>query len=167
MNPTANRPDAGMSARLPDGAQTLLDTAHWIAVAAPYLSVIIAVGFITAIGISWRRALQVRDALSGRVRVEAVPTTTFDPSEGEVRRWAQHLGRVTYSAGGVPQRGAAARLRYSADGGRMHCYLEGPARSAAVLTMPGFAEVEIRAGGARTDIRPVRFPLPAQREGRS
>ncbi|MER6734650.1 hypothetical protein [Streptomyces puniciscabiei] len=152
---------------LPDGAQTLLDVAHGIAVVAPYLAVIIAAGFIAACGISMRRALRVRDALSGRVRVEAVPTSTFDPGEGEVRRWSQHLGRISYAAGDVPARGRAARLRYSAEHGRMRCYLEGPAYAQAVLTMPGFAEVEIRSGGSRSDVRPVRFSVPAPRRSRS
>lgn len=155
-----------MKGQLPDGAQFVLDVAHGIAVAAPYLSAIVAVGFLTTIGISFRRALRVRDALSGRVRVETVPTSTFNPSESEVRRWGQHLGRVSYAAGGVPARGRAARLRYSADGGRMHCYLEGPAYSQAVLNMPGFAEVEIRSGASRSDIRPVRFDVPTQRGSR-
>jgi hypothetical protein len=152
---------------LPDGAQTLLDITHGIAVAAPYLAIAIAVGFIAACGISVRRSLQVRDALSGRVRVEAVPTSTFDPGEGEVRRWSQHLGRVSYAASGTPRRGRAARLHYSARDGRMHCYLEGHAHAQAVLTMPGFAEVEIRAGGSRSDIQPVRFSVPAPRRSRS
>ncbi|MFJ2008003.1 hypothetical protein [Streptomyces chartreusis] len=152
---------------LPDGAQLLLDIAHWIAVAAPYLAVAVAAGFIAACGISLRRALRVRDALAGRVRVEAVPTSTFDPGEGEVRRWAQHLGRVSYAAGSTPRRGRAARLHYRSEQGRMHCYLEGHAHAQAVLTMPGFAEVEIRASGSRSDIRPVQFSVPTPRRSRS
>ncbi|MBL1086744.1 hypothetical protein JK359_33095 [Streptomyces actinomycinicus] len=152
---------------LPDGVQTLLDVAHGIAVAAPYMAVVIGVGFLAACGIAWRRALRVRDALAGRVRVETVPTSTFDPGEGEVRRWSQHLGRVSYAAGDVPARGRAARLRYSAEHGRMRCYLEGPAYAQAVLTMPGFAEVEIRSGGSRSEVRPVRFSVPTSRRGRS
>lgn len=154
-------------ATLPDGAQTLLDIAHWIAIAAPYMAIVIAAGFIAACGISWRRALLVRAALAGRVRVETVPTSTFDPGEGEVRRWSQHLGRVSYAAGGTPRRGRAARLHYSARNGRMHCYLEGHPHAQAVLTMPGFAEVEIRASGSRCDIQPVRFSVPAPRRSRS
>ncbi|CAC36674.1 putative secreted protein [Streptomyces coelicolor A3(2)] len=155
------------SGSLPDGAQMFLDIAHWIAVAAPYMAIVIAAGLIAACGISWRRALLVRDALAGRVRVETVPTSTFDPGEGEVRRWSQHLGRVSYAAGGTPRRGRAARLHYSARNGRMHCYLEGHPHAQAVLTMPGFAEVEIRASGSRCDIQPVRFPVPAPRRSRS
>lgn len=152
---------------LPDGARSLLDIAHGIAVAAPYLAVVIAAGFIAACGISLRRALHVRDALAGRVRVEAVPTSTFDPGESEVRRWAQHLCRVSYAASSTPRRGRAARLHYRAEHGRMHCYLEGHEHAQAVLTMPGFAEVEIRAGGSRSDIRPVQFSVPAPRRSRS
>jgi hypothetical protein len=153
--------------RLPDGTQTLLDVTHVIAVAAPYMAVAIAFGFIAACGISLRRAVQVRDALSARVRVEAVPTSTFDPGEGEVRRWAQHLGRVSYAASSTPRRGRAARLHYRAEHGRMHCYLEGHEHAQAVLTMPGFAEVEIRAGGSRSDIRAVNFSVPSARRSRS
>ncbi|WP_316782817.1 hypothetical protein [Streptomyces sasae] len=156
-----------MNGQLPDGAEQFLTVTHVIAMSAPYLAIAVVVGFITACVISWRRTLLVRDALHGRVRVEAVPTTTFDPSEGEVRRWSLHLGRVSYAAGGIPARGRAARLRYSAEHGRMHCYLEGPASARAVLAMPGFAEVEIRAGGSRSDIRPVQFPVPAQRRSGS
>lgn len=110
-----------------------------------------------------RRRKRVRAALADRVTVEVVPTSTFDPSEGEVGRWARQLGRVHHSTQGVPPRGAAARLRYSAEDGRMRCYLEGPATAAAVLSMPGFAEVEVRAHRAQRDIQPVRFPTP--REG--
>lgn len=156
-----------MNGTLPDGAQLLLDVAHWIAVAAPYMAVAVAAGFIAACGIAWRRALRVRDALAGRVRVEAVPTSTFDPNEGEVRRWSQHLGRVSYAAGGTPARGRAARLHYSARNGRMHCYLEGPEHAQAVLALPGFAEVEIRGSGSRSDIRPVRFSAPSASRSRS
>ncbi|MGW0647287.1 hypothetical protein ACWD4T_00530 [Streptomyces umbrinus] len=153
-----------MSARLPDGAQLLLDAAHWIAISSPYLAAIAAAGLITCITLWRRRATAVRDALTGRVRFEVVPTNTFHPSENEVGRWTRHLGRATYAAGDVPSRGAAARLRYSARNGRMRCYLEGPERASAVLSLPGFAEVEVRAGTARSEIRPVRFPQssPAQ-----
>ncbi|MFD8391056.1 hypothetical protein ACFV2N_18105 [Streptomyces sp. NPDC059680] len=152
--------------RLPDGVRSLLDIAHGIAVAGPYAAVVIGLGFLAVCGIAWRRALRVRGALAGRVRVETVPTSTFDPGEGEVRRWSQHLGRVSYAAGDIPDRGRAARLRYSAEHGRMHCYLEGPSYAQAVLTMPGFAEVEIRSGGSRSEVRPVRFSVPAPRRSR-
>lgn len=156
-----------MKGSLPDGARLLLDIAHGIAVAAPYLAVAVAAGFIAACGISWRRAQRVRGALAARARVEAVSTTTFDPGEGEVRRWAQHLGRVSSAAGSTPRRGRAARVHYRAEHGRMHFYLEGHAHAQAVLTLPGFAEVEIRAGGPRSDIRPVRFAVPTPRRSRS
>ncbi|GAA3808536.1 hypothetical protein ACFQ0G_53310 [Streptomyces chiangmaiensis] len=154
-----------MKGHLPDGARLILDAAHGIAVAAPYLAGLVAVGFLTAVALSWRRARRVRDVLAGRVRVEAVPTSTFDPSENEVLRWGHHLGRVSYSASDVPARGRAARLHYSVKHGRMHCYLEGPRYAQAVLSMPGFAEVEIRAGASRSDIHPVRFAV--QRGARS
>lgn len=135
----------------------------WTVVAAPYAAVGGCV--VLAVWIWWavRRGRIVRAALADRVTVEVVPTATFDPSEGEVGRWARQLGRVHWSADGVPARGSAARLRYSAeDGGKMRCYLEGPATAAAVLAMPGFAEVEVRAHRTQKDIHPVRFP--AQRE---
>ncbi|MEU2047690.1 hypothetical protein LH646_30675 (plasmid) [Streptomyces sp. WA1-19] len=105
-------------------------------------------------------ARRARAALADRVTVELVPTSTFDPSEAEVARWARQLGRVHHAAGGVPARGSAVRLRYTAETGKMRCYLEGPRTAQAVLTMPGFAEVEVRAQEDRTSIRPVRFPAP-------
>ncbi|MFF3113510.1 hypothetical protein ACFVSN_30490 [Kitasatospora sp. NPDC057904] len=91
--------------------------------------------------------------------VEVIPTTAFDPSEGEVARFGRHLARVHLAAGSVPARGSAVRLHYSSEGGRMHCYLEGPAEAAAVLAMPGFAGVEVRVAGARSAITPVRFAV--------
>ncbi|MER7111147.1 hypothetical protein [Streptomyces sp. NPDC000229] len=143
-------------------ADALVDVGSWAA-AAPYLAA--ATPVILALWTWWavRRARLVRAALADRVTVEVVPTSTFDPSEGEVGRWARQLGRVHHSAGGVPARGSAARLRYSAKDGKMRCFLEGPATAAAVLAMPGFAEVEVRAHRAQKDIQPVRFPAP--REG--
>lgn len=144
-------------------AQILLDAAHWIAWSAPYLAALVLVVGSLWMGAAHRRGQRVRGALADRVTVEVVPTSTFDPSEGEVGRWARQLGRVHHSTQGVPARGSAARLRYSAEDGRLRCYLEGPATAAAVLSMPGFAEVEVRAHRAQMGIRPVRFPAP--REG--
>ncbi|HBF84948.1 MAG TPA: hypothetical protein DD420_34980 [Streptomyces sp.] len=136
--------------------------AVWTASAAPYA--IGASPVAIAAGICWgvRRARRVRAALSDRVTVEVVPTSTFDPSEGEVGRWARHLGRVHHSTQGIPARGSAARLRYSADDGTMRCFLEGPATAAAVLSMSGFAEVEVRACRAQSNIQPVRFSQEGQ-----
>lgn len=107
-----------------------------------------------------RRAALVREALADRVQVEVIPTARFDPGEGEVGRWARQLGRVHYAANGVPAHGSAVRLRYTAVEGRMRCYIEGPAASAAILNMPGFAEVEVRTQHGQADIRPVRFNGP-------
>lgn len=42
--------------------------------------------------------------------MEAVPTSTFDPSESEIGRWARQLGRVHHAAGGVHARGSAASM---------------------------------------------------------
>ncbi|MEV7442924.1 hypothetical protein AB0O22_17515 [Streptomyces sp. NPDC091204] len=125
--------------------------------AAPYL---LAVGVLgVAVWVWWtiRRAALVREALADRVQVEVIPTSTFDPGEGEVGRWARQLGRVHYAADGVPARGSAVRLRYTAVEGKMRCYIEGPAAAAAILNMPGFAEVEVRTQHGQADIRPVRF----------
>lgn len=152
-----------MNAELP-GAQLFFDAAHWIAWSSPYLAALVLVAGIVWIWVAWQRALRVQAALADRVTVEVVPTSTFDPGEGEVGRWAQHLGRVHQAAGGVPARGSAARLRYSVEHGRMRCFIEGPAQAAAVLAMPGFAEVEVLVRRAHKDISPVRFTLPAQRK---
>ncbi|MET9427878.1 MULTISPECIES: hypothetical protein [unclassified Streptomyces] len=150
---------------IPDlsGADILTDAGTWATAAAPYLAAASPAALALWIWWALRRARLVRAALADRVTVEVVPTSTFDPSEGEVGRWARQLGRIHHSADGVPARGSAARLRYSAEGGTMRCYLEGPATGAAVLAMPGFAEVEVRAHRAQKDIQPVRFSAP--REG--
>ncbi|WP_351233334.1 hypothetical protein [Streptomyces sp. NPDC002133] len=135
---------------------------EWATATASYLAAVAPV--VLAVWIWWevRRARLIRDALADRITVEVVPTSTFDPSEGEVGRWARQLGRVHHAAGGVPARGSAARLRYSAEAGKMRCFLEGPATAAAVLAMPGFAEVEVRAGRSQNGIQPVRFPAPSK-----
>ncbi|KPI33052.1 hypothetical protein OV450_6824 [Actinobacteria bacterium OV450] len=127
---------------------------------APYLTALSVLG--AAVWVWWtiRCAALVREALADRVQVEAIPTATFDPGEGEVSRWARQLGRVHYAAAGVPARGSAVRLRYTALDGKMRCYLEGPAAAAAVLNMPGFAEVEIRTRHGQGDIQPIRFTGP-------
>jgi hypothetical protein len=146
-----------MSIDLPS-AQVVFDAVDWVTAAAPYLAAASAVAVAIWICVALWRARLVRDALADRVTVEVVPTSTFDPSEGEVGRWARQLSRVHHAADGVPARGSAARLRYSAEDGTMRCFLEGPATAAAVLAMPGFAEVEVRAHRAQKDIQPVRFP---------
>ncbi|MFE7708803.1 hypothetical protein ACFU6I_24055 [Streptomyces sp. NPDC057486] len=147
---------------LPD-AQGFFDAVDWVTAAVPYLAALSATALVIWICVALRRARLVRDALADRVTVEVVPTSTFDPGEGEVGRWARQLGRVHHAAGGVPARGSAVRLRYSADDGTMRCFLEGPATAAAVLAMPGFAEVDVRAHRAQKDIQPVRFPQQPQR----
>ncbi|MGP4003632.1 hypothetical protein [Streptomyces sp. 8N706] len=143
------------------GGQVLVGAGDWVT--APYSAAASSVLLTIWVWVAWRRARLVRAALADRVLVEVVPTSTFDPSEGEVGRWARQLGRVHHAAGSVPARGSAARLRYSAEDGKMRCFLGGPATAAAVLAMPGFAEVEVRAQRAQKDIQPVRFPT--QREG--
>lgn len=126
----------------------------------PYAAGVSPVVLAGWVGCTVHRARRARAALADRVTVELVPTSTFDPSEAEVARWARQLGRVHHAAGGVPARGSAVRLRYTAETGKTRCYLEGPRTAQAVLTMPGFAEVEVRAQEDRTSIRPVRFPAP-------
>lgn len=148
----------------PSNVQILFDAAHWIAWSAPYLALLILVAGCTWGLIGWRRALRVRDALADRAVVEVIPTNTFDPAVSEVGRWAQQLGRVHYAAGSVPARGSAARLRYSVEAGVMRCYIEGPAAASAVLSMPGFADVEVRARRGSQGVQPVCFSIPLQRE---
>ncbi|WP_328335757.1 MULTISPECIES: hypothetical protein [unclassified Streptomyces] len=143
----------------------LLDIAHWIAMSAPYLALMVLLGGAAWGWTHWQRARRVEETLLGRVTVELIPTSTFDPSEGEVRRYAHQLSRARYSVAKTPARGAGVRLRYSAEEGHMRCYVEGPARAGAVLAMPGFAEVEVRAARADQHIEPVRFTPPVQREG--
>ncbi|THA53178.1 hypothetical protein [Streptomyces sp. A1136] len=131
-----------------------------LSAAAPYL---VALGVIgAAVWVWWtiRRAALVREALADRVQAEVIPTATFDPGEGEVGRWARQLSRVHHAADGVPARGSAVRLRYTAEAGKMRCYIEGPAAAAAVLNMPGFAEVEVRTQHGQADIHPVHFTGP-------
>ncbi|MFD9517921.1 hypothetical protein [Streptomyces sp. NPDC059979] len=131
-----------------------------LSAAAPYLLALSVLGAAVWVWLTLRRAALVREALTDRVQVEAIPTATFDPSEGEVGRWARQLGRVHYAADGVPVRGSAVRLRYTAEHGKMRCYIEGPAAAAAILAMPGFAEVVVRSHHSQTEIRPVHFTGP-------
>ncbi|MFD9630342.1 hypothetical protein [Streptomyces violascens] len=152
-----------MNTELP-GVQAVLTAAHWIAWSAPLLAAVVAAGAGAWACVSWRRHLKVRAALRERSVVEVVPTSGFAPQEGEVHRWAHHLGRARRAAGGVPERGAAVRLRYCAEtGSKMHCYLEGPIEAAAVLGMPGFDGVEVRTHRGRQSIEPIVFPR--QRDG--
>lgn len=127
---------------------------------APYLIALGVLGVTVWVWWTTRCATLVRKALADRVQVEVIPTATFDPSEGEVGRWARQLGRVYHAADGVPARGSAVRLRYTAEHGRMRCYIEGPAAAAAILNMPGFAEVEVRTRHGQAAIQPVRFNSP-------
>lgn len=157
------RLDTSVSAGLPGGE--LLRVVHWIARSAPYLAALVVAAGAVAVWRSVQRGRRVAKALADRVTVEIVPTSTFDPGESEVGRWARQVGRVRYAAAGTPARGAAARLRYSVVDGAMRCYLEGPAEAAAVLAMPGFAEVEVRASRAERSVQPVRFEVPAPRGG--
>jgi hypothetical protein len=149
-------------ADLPAAHEILADVGTWASAAAPYAAAASPVALAMWLWSVIRRARLVWAALTDRVTVELVPTSTFDPSEGEVGRWARQLGRVHHSTQGVPARGSAARLRYSAEDGKMRCYLEGPATAVAVLAMPGFAEVEVRAHRAQKGIQPVRFPAPCE-----
>lgn len=153
-------------ADLPSTHDILANVDTWTSAAAPYLTAASPVALAAWLWWAIRRARLIRAALGDRATVEVVPTSTFDPSEGEVGRWARQLGRVHHAAGGVSARGSAARLRYSAEDSKMRCYLEGPATAAAVLAMPGFAEVEVRAHRAQKDIQPVRFPAPREGPGR-
>lgn len=145
--------------------QALLDTARWVSLSAPYLALLVLLGAAVWGWATVQRARRIQLSLADRVTVEVVPTASFNPSAGEVGRWANHLGRVHHAAGGVPARGSAARIRYSVEAGQMRCYLEGPGQAAAVLAMPGFAEVEVRVQQARKSIQPVRFTVPAQHRG--
>lgn len=144
------------------GMQPLLDTAHQAVLLSPYLgSAALATAGLWAAVVRWR-IRKARAALADRTSVEVVPTSSFDPGESEVVRFSHHLARVRHAAGDVPARGAAVRLRYTADGGRMRCLLEGPTRAAAILGMPGFAEVEVRSTRPGQAIQPVRFTAPAE-----
>ncbi|MDQ3574579.1 MAG: hypothetical protein M3404_06610 [Actinomycetota bacterium] len=106
-----------------------------------------------------------RRALDARVRIAAVPTESFDPSEEEVIRFAGLLARTRPSVRGVASRRASAvRIRLVAlDGGRILQLLEGPGRSLSVLRLGGYDEVDLRppesldggvvAGGGRGERR--------------
>lgn len=147
------------------GQQLLHTLCQRALTAAPYALGALAVLGVAAVCAAWWRSRQVTRSLADRAVVELVPTTTFDPSEKEVANWAQQLSRVRYAARLTPARGAAARVRYTVIEGRMRCFLEGPATAAAVLALPGFAEVDVRARGPQKDIQPVRFSRPVTREG--
>ncbi|WP_327071848.1 hypothetical protein [Kitasatospora sp. NBC_01302] len=134
-----------------------LPAAHPLLALSPYVGGAALVAALLWAARSHRRLRAARAALAHRTRVEIVPTTRFDPSPGEVVRFGHHLARAHWAAGCVPARGAAVRLRYSADGGQMRCLLQGPAEAAAVLQMPGYAGVDIRCARPGQAIQPVRF----------
>lgn len=139
------------------GISQLLTLTHWITLSAPYLAVLSLLAGLCWVLTARRRADRVHEALSGRVTVEVVPTSTFDPSESLISRWAQQLARIRYAAAATPTRGASARLRYSAEAGKMRCYLQGPQTASAILTMPGFAEVDVRTVHQTKALHSVRF----------
>lgn len=148
-----------MSAELP-GVTAVLDAAHLIARSAPYLAALVLLAGIAAGLIGWRRRQRAEAALSDRVRVELVPTTSFNPGPETISRAGHHLARIRHAAHEIPTRGAAARLHYTVTAdGQMRCYLEGPASAAAVLRMPPYAEVEIRTPQTAPPVHSVRFGL--------
>ncbi|MFF0629764.1 hypothetical protein [Streptomyces sp. NPDC004296] len=152
-----------MSTSLP-GLTMLLDTAHFIARSAPYLA---ALALLTGIAVAltgWRRRQRAEAALTDRVRVELVPTTSFNPSAEAIARAGHHFARIRHAANDIPARGAAARLHYTVTAdGQMRCYLEGPAAAAAVLRMPAYAEVEIRTPQAAPPAHSVHFALDQEK----
>ncbi|MDF2259690.1 hypothetical protein [Streptantibioticus ferralitis] len=126
----------------------------------------VAVGAgVVAVHVWWRR--QAQAALRERCAVELVPSVTFDPADAEVEWFAGQVASVRSAAGALPVRAAATRVRLTCTAGEMHYLLEGPARAASLLRMPGFEQVEVVAAsaGAPSTVGRIRFegapPLPA------
>ncbi|MFJ5680310.1 hypothetical protein [Streptomyces sp. NPDC093097] len=141
------------------GVTTALNAAHLIASSAPYLALLVLLIGIAAGLNALRRRRRADAALTDRVMVELVPTTTFNPRSEEVARAGHHFARIRHAAGDIPPRGAATRLHYTVKDGQMHCYLEGPATAAAVMRMPAYAEVDVRTSQATPPTHSVRFAL--------
>ncbi|MBY8889226.1 hypothetical protein K7472_30920 [Streptomyces sp. PTM05] len=106
---------------------------------------------------AWRRR-RAQEALEGRFTVELVPARSFDPAPAEVGWFTRQVASVRAAAGPVPQRAAGTRVRLVCVDGQMRYQLEGPARAASVLRMPGYQGVEVVTADARTHCPPrIRF----------
>ncbi|MEU6175877.1 hypothetical protein ABZ832_28710 [Streptantibioticus parmotrematis] len=106
---------------------------------------------------AWRRR-RAQEALAGRFAVELVPAQSFDPTSAEVEWFTRQVASVRAAAGPIPQRAAGTRVRLVCVDGQMRYQLEGPARAASVLRMPGYQGVEVVTADARTHRPPrIRF----------
>ncbi|MGW7006571.1 hypothetical protein ACWGCW_28070 [Streptomyces sp. NPDC054933] len=113
----------------------------WIVAAGVVAGVLWGAGYIF-----WRR--RAAAALRDRVAFELMPAVGFDPAPSEVAWFAGQVGAVRAACGPVPQRAVATRVRLVHVDGKMRYQLEGPARAASVLQMPGFEQVEVVTAGA-------------------
>jgi hypothetical protein len=116
-------------------------THEGVTLLAAVAAVALAVG--TAVALLRRRAI--RRALGSRVRLVALPSEGFDPSEEEILRFAHQLARARRGFAGLAVREASAvtvRLE-SSPGGRVLYAVEVPGRSRSLLEAGLFDGVEL------------------------
>jgi hypothetical protein len=131
-----------------NGAQDLpryaQECTNWAAGNAWWIALLVLVGLVLAHTVN--RGLS-KKPLAGRVALEVLPTTGFDPKPEEVVRFAHQLARAQRSVSRwlfTPSRGTAVRVRLMSTGGPLTMRVEGPARAASVLRHQGYAQCEIR-----------------------
>ncbi|MBY8889310.1 hypothetical protein K7472_31375 [Streptomyces sp. PTM05] len=128
---------------------------------------------LLAVGAGWgmyavRQRRRATAAVRGRVRFELVPAETFDAAEQEIDWFAGQLASVPVAAGSIPRRAAGTRIRLTCADGLMRFRLEGPARAASLLRMPGYEQVEVHDAEQARASGPLRVrfegapPLPVR-----
>ncbi|MFG2774766.1 hypothetical protein [Streptomyces sp. NPDC048350] len=119
-------------------------------------SVLLAAGLWGATWVWWWR--RAHAALGCRTVVDLVPSAGFDPSVEGIGRHAARLARVPAAAGWLPRRASGVRMRHRSVEGKLATRLEGPARSAGLLRLPSFPDVDVlEADHGGDDVRPIRF----------
>ncbi|MCZ4098078.1 hypothetical protein [Streptomyces sp. H39-C1] len=128
---------------------------------------VLLAGAVWAAAAGWWRQ-RAAAALRDRVAFELVPAATFEAGPSELRWSAGQIASVRAACGPMPRRAVATRLRTTYTDSKMRTLLEGPARAASLLRMPGYTDVEVvpaHLGSGRPKVPRIRFegapPRPA------
>lgn len=138
----------------PDQVRAYLDGHVWwiLAVAA------FAAAVWAAAAGWWRRRAAV--LLADRVGFDLLPSGAFEVREAEVRWFAGQVASVRSACGMIPRRAAGTRVRITCVDGLVRYQLEGPARAANLLGLPGYRDVDVAPVGSRGQVvvaEPVVF----------